>query len=508
MDPQAETPVLAVVGVAKSFGPVQVLHQIGLRLEAGQVHAIIGENGAGKSTLMKILSGYHHPTEGQVMLDGQPITLSGGPDGEARGIVLIHQEFNLAEHLTVEENIFLGRELTRGPFLDKARMRRMTREWLDALECRVPATARVADLSVSDKQMVEIAKATSRRLRVLIMDEPTAVLTPTEAAALFRLIDRLKAQGVAIAYISHKLDELKAVADRVTVLRDGRLVASRAAAELSQDDMAHLMVGRELADLYPAKAPPSAEAEVVLEVAGLGVPGLVEGVSFALRRGEILGFAGLIGAGRTELVEGLVGLRPKTGRVRRRGREVALRDARDAVAERIVYLTEDRKGKGLLLDMQMAPNVTLLALDRLCPGPFLDARAETKALDRAVATFDVRAGRRDLAVRALSGGNQQKLMLAKVMEIDPEIVIFDEPTRGIDIGTKQQIYHFIAEAAAQGRACIVISSELPEVIGLCHRVAVMRAGRLAGILEGGDVNEGEIVRYATGLKTSEMKGAA
>ncbi len=508
MEQQGPTAVLAVAGVAKSFGPVQVLHHVGLELAAGQVHAIIGENGAGKSTLMKILSGYHAPTEGQILLDGRPIHLAGGPEGEALGIVLIHQEFNLAEHLTVEENIFLGRELTRGPFLDKARMRRLTRDWLDALECRVPATARVADLSVSDKQMVEIAKATSRSLRVLIMDEPTAVLTPTEAAALFRLIDRLKAQGVAIAYISHKLDEVKAVADQVTVLRDGRLVATRPAAELSQDDMAHLMVGRELADLYPPKAPPSADADILLDVEGLCVPGQVEDASFTLRRGEILGFAGLIGAGRTELVEGLVGLRPKTGRVRRAGRDVALAGPREAAAQRIVYLTEDRKGKGLLLDMQMAPNVTLLALDRLSPGAFLNAKAEGAALDRAIATFDVRAGRRDIAVRALSGGNQQKLMLAKVMEIDPEIVIFDEPTRGIDIGTKQQIYHFIAQAAAQGRACIVISSELPEVIGLCHRVAVMRAGRLVGMLEGDHVNEGEIVRYATGLKSSDMKGAA
>lgn len=496
----ATSPILAVDRLCKSFGPVQVLFDIGLTLEPGEVHALIGENGAGKSTLMKILSGFEQPTSGTLTLDGQQVTIPDSEVGENLGIVLIHQEFSLAEQLTVEENVFLGRELHRGPLLDKRAMRRRTAEVMAELEAGIHPDDRVSDLAVSDKQMVEIAKAVSRDARILIMDEPTAVLTPSESSVLFRLIRRLKEQGVTIVYTSHKLDEVKAIADRVTVLRDGRWIATEPVSDLSEDQMAQLMVGRDVSDMFGSKTPAPTGDDIVLEVQSLSVPGRVADASFKLRRGEVLGFAGLIGAGRTELMEGLMGLRPHGHpTIRRHGRPVAIRSPKDAAKAGIVYLTEDRKGRGLLLNMQLRPNVTLLALDRFS-RVLIDRKAEEAALDRAIGDFDIRVNNREMLAGNLSGGNQQKLLLAKTMQVEPEIVIIDEPTRGIDIGTKQQIYGFIHRLVEQGKSCIVISSEMQEIIGLCHRVLVMREGRITGELTGAEIEEQEIVRYATGLK--------
>jgi len=501
-------PVLAVEDICKSFGPVQVLFNIDFALKRGEIHAVLGENGAGKSTLMKILSGYEQPSAGTIRLDGNPITIPDSGHGERLGIVLIHQEFALAEYLTVEENIFLGRELRRGWLLDKRVMRERTRTILRELDCRVDPDARVQDLAVSDKQMVEIAKAVSRDARVLIMDEPTAVLTRTETDVLFRLIRRLKARGVTVVYISHKLDEVAEISDRVTVLRDGVLIETRPTAGTSQDAMATLMVGRELSDLFPPKHPPPADAPTVLEVSHISTPGWVFDASFDLKRSEILGFAGLIGAGRTELMEAVLGLRRRTsGTIRRDGKVLRIRDMADAVEAGIVYLTEDRKGKGLLLDKQLRPNLTLMALERY--GRFLlDEGREEQALRRAADEFDIRAKRLDALAGNLSGGNQQKLLLARTMQVDPEIIMIDEPTRGIDIGTKSQIYHFIHGLIEQGKSCIVVSSELQEIVGLAHRVVVMRQGRITGTLSGEEITEQEIVRYATGLKQREVASDA
>ena len=493
-------PLLAAEGIAKSFGPIQVLFDVDFDVRAGEVHALVGENGAGKSTLMKILSGYAEPTHGTIRFAGSPVILGATGRGEEFGIVLIHQEFNLAEHLTVEENIFLGREIRRGPFLDKRAMRRRAAAVLAELECPVAPDARVRDLAVSEKQMVEIAKAVTRDVRVLIMDEPTAVLTGTETAVLFRLIRKLQGQGVAIVYISHKLDEVEAISDRVTVLRDGHLIATRPTADLAQDDMAQLMVGRALSDMYPDKVPVQGGAPVVLAVEGIGVPGWVRDASFELRRGEILGFAGLIGAGRTELMEGILGLRTRTaGTIRRNGRAIRIRGLGDAAAAGIAYLSEDRKGKGLLVGKALRPNLTLLALARY-GRVFIDEKKEWAALERAVEEFDIRVGNLDVPVASLSGGNQQKLLLAKTMQVEPEILIVDEPTRGIDVGTKRQIYQFLHDLARRGTSVIVISSEMSEIIGLCNRVVVMRSGTVTGTLEGDAVTESEIVRFATGVK--------
>jgi ribose transport system ATP-binding protein len=348
--------------------------------------------------------------------------------------------------------------------------------------------------------MVEIAKAISRDARVLIMDEPTAVLSVGETETLFEQIRRLTARGVAVIFISHKLDEIMALAQRVTVLRDGQLIATVGTENLTPDSIAQMMVGRELSNLYPPKHEPDVDAPVVLSVRGLSAPGISD-ISFDLRRGEILGFAGLIGSGRTAVAEAIVGLTHKTaGEVTLNGEVTDFSDVGKSVDAGLAYMTKDRKGRGLLLNVGLQPNLTLLTLKKHLKNGFLDGRSESEALERATRRFDIRARDASVRVGQLSGGNQQKLMLGKTMESEPEIIIMDEPTRGIDVGTKQQIYHIVAALAAEGKSIIVISSEMQEVIGLAHRVLVMRNGRLAGQLEGAEIEEAEIMRYAAGIK--------
>lgn len=497
---QAEGAILAASRISKSFGEVPVLFSVDFDIRAGEVHALIGENGAGKSTLIKILSGLEAPTSGTIFLDGQPVHLPPNGQAEALGIVVIHQELNLAEHLTVAESIFLGREWTRWGFLRRADMRAEAARILEGLHVAVDPDARINTLSVADKQMVEIAKAISREARVLIMDEPTAVLTPAETEYFFEQVGRLKAKGVAIVFISHKLDEVMKLSDRITVLRDGQLIATVETGELTPDSIAEMMVGRELSNLYPPKHEPDVDAPVVLAVEGLSAKG-IRNVSFSLRKGEILGFAGLIGSGRTAIMETIVGLQPRrAGTVVVHGQPVEFKSVAEAVRAGLVYMTKDRKGKGLLLNIGLQPNLTLLTLYRHMRGGFLVESSEVEAMERATRRFDIRARDASVRVGQLSGGNQQKLMLGKAMESDPEIIIIDEPTRGIDVGTKQQIYHIIAALAKEGKSIIVVSSEMQEVIGLSHRVIVMREGRKTGTLEGAEITEGEIMRYAAGLK--------
>ncbi|WP_173931557.1 sugar ABC transporter ATP-binding protein [Chelativorans sp. Marseille-P2723] len=494
--------VLGLKGISHRFGPIQVLFDVNLELRQGEVHALIGENGAGKSTLMKIMSGYLQPTEGELLLDGNAVRFETLRDAEAAGIIMIHQEFNLALQLTVEENIFLGREEQRGFFLDQKAMQAQSRALLGRLNCPVDPRQRISDLSVPNRQMVEIAKALGRNARVLIMDEPTAVLTNRETDTLLEQIDRLKTAGTAILYTSHKLNEVSRIADRVTVLRDGHKVLEAPSRELDEQRMAEAMVGRSLSTLFPDKAMPA--DETVLEVRDLSVPGHVDDASFALRRGEVLGFAGLVGSGRTELMEGIVGLRSATGQIRINGVSVKPGSVLAAREAGLVYLTEDRKEKGLLLGKNLRENLTLLALDRFTRVT-IDRQAEERALSRAIEEFDIRAGDREMLAGNLSGGNQQKLLLAKTMLAEPDIVIIDEPTRGIDIGTKQQIYGFISQLAARGKSVIVISSELPEVIGLANRVVVMASGRIAGELEGKRITEDAILRLAMGIAERKAK---
>nr|WP_290698959.1 sugar ABC transporter ATP-binding protein [Halomonas sp. UBA3074] len=492
--------LLSARKLCRSFGENQVLFDVDLDLQAGEVHALLGENGAGKSTLVKILAGYLNATSGDVLVDGRQRHYRSSGEAEADGVVMIHQELALAEQLSVEENIFLGRELRRGLFLDRRAMRERSRAALTELETHVDPRARVKDLSTSDQQMVEIAKAITRDVRVLIMDEPTATLTENEVKVLFALIDRLRQRGVAILYISHKLREIEQIADHVTVLRDGHLVDSGPMAGRSKEELARLMVGREITEMYPPRTRLPDDAPVVLEVRDMVVPGAVKQASFTLRRGEVMGFGGIVGAGRTALIEAVLGLRRKsTGQVLRNGQPVVIRHLRDAVHQRIAYLTEDRKGKGLVLNMDLRSNVTLLNMRAHC-HPLIDRRLEEQAFQQAVERFDIRLRTAARTAAELSGGNQQKLLLAKVMSIDPEIVIINEPTRGIDVGTKHQIYHFIRELTDSGCSVILISSEMGELIGLSHRVAVMCAGVLTGVLEGEQINEEKIMQYASGIK--------
>ena len=485
--------------VAKRFGPVEVLHGVSFELPAGRIVGLIGENGAGKSTLMKIASGYEAPSAGEVRIDGRPIRFEGSRAAEAEGIVLIHQEFNLAEDLTVAQNIFLGHEKKRGLLLDDGSMRREAAEVLAQVGLKVDPDTKVRTLIVAEKQLVEIAKALARNARVLIMDEPTATLTPGETERLFQLMARLKAEGVTVVYISHKLDEIERITDEVIVMRDGRFVARDATGRLTRRQMADMMVGRELSDLFPPRLPiPDPANPPLLAVDALTVPGWAEDVSVEVRAGEILGFAGLVGAGRTELFEGLLGLRPHSARrIEIGGRRVQLRDPRDAADHGLTYLSEDRKGKGLHVDFGLAENLTLMDLARYA-RPWLRRSQERAALERAVSDYGIRTGSLELKASSLSGGNQQKLALAKVLQPRPRVVVLDEPTRGVDVGAKRDIYFLIRRLAEEGCGVIVISSELVEVIGLAHRVAVMRGGRLQATLTAEHLSEEELIAHATG----------
>ncbi len=499
-DAEAAPIVLAARRISKSFNGVQVLFSVNFDLRAGEVHALVGENGAGKSTFVKIMSGFEQPSSGEVLLDGQSVKLPPNGAAESMGIVIIHQEFNLAEHLTVTESLFLGREITRFGVLDRKAMRAETRRALDSLGSKIDENALISSLAVADRQMVEIAKAISKDARVIFMDEPTAVLSQDEAEVLFEQVRRLRDKGTSFVFVSHKLDEVLALTDRVTVLRDGQWVKTAPTAMLDGESIAQLMVGRELSSLYPAKAEPDVDEEVMLSVKNINT-GFVRDASFEVRRGEIIGFSGLIGSGRTELMEAVSGLLLRqTGEVFIRGEAMPAGDARAVNRAGLAYMTKDRKSKGLLLGSRMAVNLTLQSLAQHSRHGYLSPASEVRALDRAKRRFDIRVRDGRVVAGRMSGGNQQKLMLAKVMETEPEIIIIDEPTRGIDVGTKQQIYHFISALARGGKSIIVVSSELQEVIGLCTRVAVMREGRIVGWLEGEDINEQEIMRYSAGLK--------
>jgi ribose transport system ATP-binding protein len=500
-------PVLEAVGLSRSYGPIEVLSDVSLSVRAGEVHAIVGENGAGKSTLMKILSGHLASTRGSMMLDGRPIELKGPVDAERRGIVLVHQEIMLAPDLTIAENMFLGRELWRGLTLDDKEMNRRAFEAMRVFGVAAPVTEPVVQLSIAQRQLAQIARALAVPHRIAIFDEPTASLTPVETTELLRLIRELKAKGVAVLYISHRLEEVKAVADVVTVLRDGKRVTTRPASELEPVDMARLMVGRDLLALYPPR-PAAPVGEPAFEVSHFTAPGFAEDAGFSVRPGEILGFAGLVGAGRTELFEALFGLRKGAGEIRLNGAPQQWPDARAGMRAGVVYLTEDRKSKGLLLEETIATNLTLAALDRFQRGPLVDRAKESRALDEAIERFDIRVGDKGLLAGQMSGGNQQKLLLAKMMQLNPRVVVIDEPTRGVDIGAKQQIYRFIALLAAEGRSVVVISSEMAELIGICHRIIVMRNGRVVGEVAGEAMNEHAIVVLATGVNPKGEGGRA
>ncbi|MFN3363523.1 MAG: sugar ABC transporter ATP-binding protein [Allorhizobium sp.] len=496
---EARTPVLVAERISKSFGEVQVLFSVDFDVLPGEVHALMGENGAGKSTLVKILSGFEQATAGRILLDGEPVTLPANGAAEALGIVLIHQEFNLADHLTVTESLFLGREVTRFGLLDRATMRAEARRVLDQLGSRIDENALISSLAVADKQMVEIAKAISRKARIVFMDEPTAVLSRDETEVLFDQVRKLRARGTSFVFVSHKLDEVMELTDRVTVLRDGQWVKTAPTSALDSEAIAQLMVGRELSSLYPTKHEPNVDEEIVLSVRDL-TTGFVKNASFELKRGEVLGFSGLIGSGRTELMEAVAGLRPRlSGEVRLKGAVLNAGDFREANRRGLAYMTKDRKGKGLLLGEGMTANLTLQSMDNHVRHGYLDPGSEAKAMARAKRRFDIRVRDDKVRVGRMSGGNQQKLLLAKIMEVEPQIIIIDEPTRGIDVGAHAEIVRMISRLREDGLALVVISSELDEIVSYSSRVVVMRDRKMVAELHGADITPGVIVQTIAAL---------
>mgnify|MGYP000845355545 CR=1 FL=1 len=486
-------------GIAKEFSGVRVLDDINIEIERGEIFGIIGENGAGKSTLVKILSGIYTPTEGGVSFEGTDVSIGDPIQAKAIGISMIPQEFNLIKELSVYENIFLGSELTGKGFLNKREMKSRTVKLLEELRTSIHPEEKIEKLSVAQKQMVEIAKALAHDSKLLIMDEPTTVLTQNEISILFDLMRRLKDRGVTIIYISHKLKEIREICDRVMVLRDGLIISISSTDDVDEHEMARKMVGRELSQIFPEKTVPS--DEIVFQVENLSVKNTLNGISFDLRKGEILGFAGLVGAGRTELAEAIIGIRKKesSSTVSVKGRRVEIRSPIDAVKNKIAYLSEDRQGSGIITAFDLINNITLISLPSYS-RILLDRKLQKEKAQKYVDEFNIRAASLRTRLEFFSGGNQQKVSLAKSLDPEPEVFIFDEPTRGIDVNAKREIYHFINELVRKGVSCILISSELEEIIGMSNRVVVMREGKVTGILEGEHINEEEIMFYATGLK--------
>lgn len=482
-------------GVSISFGPVQVLNGVNFDIRAGEVHALMGENGAGKSTLMKILTGIYRNDSGTLEIDGRPVEVKSPADAQKLGIAMIHQELNLLPEMTVAENFFLGREWVKGGMLQKNAMRDAANEHLQALQANFTADDYVKDLSVGQQQLVEIARALSSDAKVMIMDEPTAALTEPEIQRLFVLVRKLAEKGVGLVYVSHRMEEIFQICQRITVLRDGVSVGTENVADIQFNDVVRMMVGRELTERFPKRD--VTPGEVKLSVNGLSDGNKIRDVSFHVRSGEVLAFAGLIGAGRTEIANALFGLAPKSsGEVRLNGRALNIRSPSDAIAAKIAYVTEDRKAKGLILDMSVRHNSTLVHLPSKS-GVIREA-AEKSYVRSAVDKLKIKVADTEDAVRRLSGGNQQKVVLAKWLKEMPEVLILDEPTRGVDVGGKAEIYRIINELAGEGVAIIMISSELPEVLGVSDRVAVMCEGALMGILDTAEATQEKIMALASG----------
>jgi ribose transport system ATP-binding protein len=501
--------VLRLEGIRKSFPGVKALDGVSLEFRPGEVHALVGENGAGKSTLMKVLSGVYQADAGRVLLRGEPVDFRSPHQAQLAGISIIYQEFSLIRGFDVTENVFLNREPT-GLFghLDRRAARERTRALLAEIGIELDVDRKVGELSVVQQQVVEIVKALSVTASVLIMDEPSAALTDKELKKLFDIIRALKARGVTVIYISHMLDEIFQIADRVTVLKDGRVVGTRPAAELTKDELVRMMVGRSIEDYYPPLA--ASRGEPVLEVRGLEKRGRLADISFELHAGEIVGVAGMVGSGRNLLARCLLGLeRFERGEIKVRGRPYAPRGFRDAVSAGIGYIADDRKALGILGPMTVKENATIAHLPAYLSLGFLRHAREAADTRRQVDRLAIRTSGIGQTVETLSGGNQQKVLLARWLLCEPEVFIISEPTRGIDVGAKAEIYRILREATAAGKAILMISSELTEVIGMSDRILVMHAGRIQGTLDqrGHKTSEEEILSLAVGHVYSIGQGA-
>jgi len=492
--------ILSMTNIHKAFGPVRALRNAALELRRGEIHALAGENGAGKSTLMHIIDGILQPDGGEIVLDGKPVKISSPNAANRLGIGFVHQEIALCPEISVAENMFMSQTgQSRSWFMNYRDLEKRAAIVLREIGDIDPAR-RAGDLSISQQQIVEIAKALTLDCRILILDEPTAALTETEAQTLFRIMHRLAERGIAIIYISHRMAEIFEHCDRITVMRDGCHIRTENIADISPEEVVNSMVGRVLDKLYPPKLSDDEKSEdVILSVRGLNEGKRVFDVDFDLRRGEILGLAGLIGAGRSEIARAVCRLEGKPrGEVTLHGRTLRLKDYRDSIREGLVYLSEDRKGDGLFLNMSIASNVSALDIGRVSNGMgFIERRKETKRADELGRRLKLRANSVGDAVSTLSGGNQQKVALAKMLSVEPEVIFLDEPTRGVDVGAKAEIHRQIRELAREGVGVVVISSELPELIGVSDRVLVVREGRITGEVEGDDMTEEKIMQLAS-----------
>jgi ribose transport system ATP-binding protein len=505
--------LLAARGIGKSFPGVRALDNVQFTVRRGRLNAVLGENGAGKSTLMNILAGVFPPDEGDLSVDGRPVRFAGPRDAQQAGIAIIHQELNLLPELSIAENIFLGREpRTRLRLVDFRTMNASAAALLKQLELDVSPRTRVGSLRLGAQQVVEIAKALSQNARVLIMDEPTSAISDHEVAVLFRIIAQLKARGVGLVYITHKLDELEHIADDVTILRDGRFVASMPYEPARRQEYINLMVGRDLSELY-VKSPPNVGAEVLavdhlsLRRAPRNDDFALRDVSLQVRRGEVVGLFGLMGAGRTELLQSVFGLHPRTatGAIRVDGQSRVIRSPREAIAAGIALAPEDRKAEGLVLPMSVAANSTLAALAQVVRGGLISSRRERELAGNYAQRLGIKTPSLDQLARNLSGGNQQKVVLAKWLAANPRVLLLDEPTRGIDLGAKREIYALIDQLAHSGLGVLMASSELPELLGIADRIVVLREGRVAGEFARGEATEEALLKAA--LPTAERERA-
>jgi rhamnose transport system ATP-binding protein len=496
--PVAETPVLETIGISKSFPGVKALEAVDLKLYPGAVTALVGENGAGKSTLVKILTGVYSADAGRILLDGREIQI---PNAEAAfhlGITATHQETVLFDELTVTENIFIGHQIVgRFGVLDWKAMRARAKAILDELEVDLDPDIRLSELAIARKHLVAIARALSVDAKIVIMDEPTAALSYKEVEELYAIVAKLKREGKAILFISHKFEEIFRIADFYTVFRDGRAVGTGRVAEASPSGLIALMVGRTVDTIFPKADVPL--GDTVFSVAGLSHPTEFADISFELRRGEILGFYGLVGAGRSELMQALFGItRPSGGSIHLDGKAIAISRPADAVSAGIVYVPEERQRQGVVLALPVYQNITLPSLGRLSRNGFLDLAREFEVARRYATRLDLRAASLDQDVGNLSGGNQQKIVIGKWLATEPRVIILDEPTKGIDVGSKAAVHAFMGELVAHGLAVIMVSSELPEILGMSDRVVVMREGRMAGIFDRAGLTAERLVAAATG----------
>ena len=491
--------ILEMKGIVKSFGPVKALKGVDFDLRAGEVHALMGENGAGKSTLMKVLTGIHDANEGTIHYNGKQVAYSKPKEAMEDGIVIVHQELNMMNHLTVAQNIFIGREEFRHNLLiDDGASIKKAKKLFDLLKLDINPTEKVGNLTVGKQQMVEIAKALSMDAKVIVFDEPTAALTESEINELFVIIDDLRAKGVGIIYISHRMDEIARITDRVTVMRDGEYVGTVNTKETTKDEIIAMMVGRTIYEDPKAASAVADDAPVVLEVKNLNAGSSVKDVSFQLRKGEILGFSGLMGAGRTEVARLLFGADKKeSGTIFVNGKEVTINSPQDAIREGIGYLSEDRKRFGCIVDMTIADNTVMTNLDKYIKGGLINDGEIVKVSDEFVKQLRTKTPSSKQLVRNLSGGKQQKVVIAKWLEQNSDILIFDEPTRGIDVGAKSEIYTLMNALVAQGKSIIMISSELTEILRMSDRIVVMCEGRKTGELDISQATQERILALAT-----------